>query len=333
MVVLAIHGGAGGDGPWGGPTDLDPARIECMQSILANVGKALEEGKITALEAVTEAVSLLEDEPLFNAGRGAVIGADGKITMDASIMNGKDCSAGACAGVSNLRHPIRLANHLLKGNWPLMLFGKGADEAGRKAGLEVVSQEWLATPLRWAQWKKWRDSNLRPGATDEDDNVLNAVLDHDIEIGPISEFSHENLLEEIDGPGTVGAVALDKEGNLAAATSTGGMTGKPLGRVGDTPLIGAGTWADSRVAISNTGIGEAYIRTCAAKRVADLVELANMDLETACNMMLDEVEPFGGRGGIIAISSKGEVCMPFQVTLMYRGTYIEGGVFTAIGPN
>lgn len=336
MVILAIHGGAGGDGPWGGPTAMDPARIECMEGILHEVGKELSEGNYSALEAVTEAVKRMEDEPLFNAGRGAVIGSNGKISMDASIMRGCDRAAGACAGVSNLRHPIELANHLLLSGWPVMLIGEGAEEAAAKAGLELVTQEWLATPLRWAQWKKWREFNLRPGATDEDDDALRGVLDHDLEVNISGDGPSDSELpfeREVDGGGTVGAVALDKRGNLAAATSTGGMTGKPPGRVGDTPLIGAGTWADKRVAISNTGVGEAYIRACAAKRIADLVELKEVSLEAACDIMLEEVGPLGGRGGVIAVSSKGEVCLPFQVTLMYRGSYIDGEIFTGIGPD
>lgn len=322
MVVLAIHGGAGGDGPWGGPTELDPTRIACMERTLSEVGAALAAGELNALDAVTEAVRRLEDEPLFNAGRGSVIAADGSITMDASIMRGSDGAAGACAQVRNLRNPILLAKHLLEKGWPLMLIGDPADTAGEAAGLEKVDLRWLHTELRQAQWQKWKQTNSRPGSTDEDDEAI-AFLEHDL----------EQLVDEPDGMGTVGAVAIDKEGGLAAATSTGGMTGKPPGRIGDSPIIGAGTWADNKVAISCTGVGEAFIRKAAAHRFADLVELSGMEMVDAAERVLDEVAPIGGRGGLIAVSASGEVILPFRTTLMYRGTFVDGAVNTAIGPN
>ena len=187
MVKLAIHGGAGGDGPWKGPTDLDPQRIACMHNVLTTVGSMLESG-IDALEAVTVAVEMLEDEPLFNAGVGSVLAADGSVTMDASIMRGSDSAAGSVVNVTNIRHPIRAANKILQKGWPVMLNSKSAENFALEKGLEEVSQEWLITDLRKAQWKKWRDTKSRPGSTDEDDE---AILDHDNE-----------------GMGTVGAVAI-----------------------------------------------------------------------------------------------------------------------------
>ena len=310
MVSLAIHGGAGGDGPWKGPTDLDPQRIACMQSVLTTVGSMLENG-IDALEAVTIAVEMMENEPLFNAGIGSVIAADGSVTMDASIMRGSDAAAGSVVNVTKIRHPIRAAKIVLDNNWPVMLNGAAADEFAIKNGVEEVSQEWLITDLRKAQWQKWKDAKSRPGSTDEDDS---AMLDHD------------------EGMGTVGAVAIDKNGILAAATSTGGMTGKPDGRIGDTPIIGAGTWADQRVAVSCTGVGEAFIRTCAAHEVAARLRLGE-SLETACKNMLDMVAPMGGRGGVIAIDSDGNIEIPFQTMLMYRGYWKDGEMMTGIGPD
>ena len=268
VVSLATHGGAGGDGPWKGPTDLDPQRIACMQSVLTTVGSMLENG-IDALEAVTIAVEMMENEPLFNAGIGSVIAADGSVTMDASIMRGGDAAAGSVVNVKKIRHPIRAAKMVLDNNWPVMLNGAAADEFAIKNGVEEVSQEWLITDLRKAQWQKWKEAKSRPGSTDEDDS---AMLDHD------------------EGMGTVGAVAIDKNGILAAATSTGGMTGKPDGRIGDTPIIGAGTWADQKVAVSCTGVGEAFIRTCAAHEVTTRLRLGE-SLETACKNMLDMVAP------------------------------------------
>ena len=310
VASLAIHGGAGGDGPWKGPTDLDPQRIACMHNVLSTVGSMLESG-VDALEAVTIAVEMMENEPLFNAGIGSVIAADGSVTMDASIMRGSDSAAGSVVNVKKIRHPIRAAKMVLDNNWPVMLNGIAADEFAIKNGVEEVSQEWLITDLRKAQWQKWKDAKSRPGSTDEDDS---AMLDHD------------------EGMGTVGAVAIDKNGILAAATSTGGMTGKPDGRIGDTPIIGAGTWADQRVAVSCTGVGEAFIRTCAAHEVATRLRLGE-SLETACKNMLDMVAPLGGRGGVIAIDSDGNIEIPFQTMLMYRGYWKDGEMMTGIGPD
>ena len=280
MVKLAIHGGAGGDGPWKGPTDLDPQRIACMHNVLSTVGAMLESG-IDATEAVTIAVEMLEDEELFNAGKGSVIAADGKVTMDASIMRGYDKAAGSVVNVTKIRHPIRAAKLVLDKGWPVMLNSASADKFAIDSGLEEVNQDWLITDLRLAQWQKWKKANSRPGSTDEDDE---AVLDHDLE-----------------GMGTVGAVAIDTNGVLAAATSTGGMTGKPDGRIGDTPIIGAGI-----------RMGES--------------------LSQSCTNMLEMVAPLGGRGGVIAIDSQGNVEIPFQTMLMYRGTWIDGEIMTGIGP-
>jgi beta-aspartyl-peptidase (threonine type) len=280
----------------------------------------LEKGEISALQAVTIAVQVMEDEPLFNAGRGSVLDSEGNVSMDASIMAGIDGAAGACAGLSKTRHPIALARHLLDNGWPVMMIGEGAEDEARKAGLEMVEHRWLKTDLRQAQWSKWKATNDRPGSTDEDDDAQSAILDHDSEI-------------ERTPVGTVGAVAIDVDGEMAAATSTGGMTGKPPGRLGDSALIGAGTWADQRVAVSCTGIGEAYIRTAAARRFADLFELTEMTLAEVGDRVLEEVAPLGGRGGLIALNSHGEFILPFHTTLMYRGVWADGKITTAIGPD
>jgi len=311
MVSLAIHGGAGGDGPWKGPTDLDPQRIACMHNVLSSVGSMLESG-IDALEAVTIAVEMLENEPLFNAGIGSVLAADGSVTMDASIMQGSDAAAGSVVNVTKIKNPIRAAKLVLENNWPVMLNGNAADEFAITRGVETVTQNWLKTDLRKAQWQKWKDAKSRPGSTDEDDE---AILDHDSE-----------------GMGTVGAVAIDTNGNLAAATSTGGMTGKPDGRIGDTPIIGAGTWADKSIAVSCTGVGEAFIRTCAAHEVATRFR-SGESIGEACENMLEMVAPLGGRGGVIAVDKNGVIKMPFQTTLMYRGSWIDGEICLGIGPD
>ena len=310
MTILAIHGGAGGDGEWRGLTSLDPERIHCMHHVLKSIGHALESGSIDALEAVTQAVESMEDEPLFNAGIGSVLDEDGTVTMDASIMSGMDGAAGSVVNVRQIRHPIRAANTILKQGWPVMLNSEAADIFAIKHGVEQVDPSWLITELRQKQWNLWKEQNARPGATDEDDSVL----DHDLE-----------------GMGTVGAVALDKNGNVAAATSTGGMTGKPKGRIGDTPIIGAGTWADTNIAVSCTGVGEAFIRTCAAHEVSSRIKAGDSLIE-ACEYILDQVSPLGGRGGVIAINTGGDLVMPFQTTLMYRGSWIDGEISLGIGP-
>lgn len=313
MVVLAVHGGAGGDGPWRGLTEADPARLECMKSLLSNLGQRLETGELNALEAVTLAVEAMENEPLFNAGIGSVLDASGSVTMDASIMRGEDRAAGAVVNARTSRHPIRVAHRLLEQGWPVMVVGEAADAFGAQQGVEQLDNQAFVTDLRRAQWNKWKINTLRPGATDEDDE---AVLDHDLEDRP--------------GMGTVGAVAVDSEGRVAAATSTGGMTGKPDGRVGDTPIIGAGTWADDFVAVSCTGVGEAFIRTCAARTLA--FHHATMDLEASAEHVLNDVAPLGGRGGLIAVNTRGEVVLPFQTMLMYRGRFQNGIVDVGVGP-
>lgn len=312
MVVLAVHGGAGGDGPWRGMTDADPQRVACMEALLNDLGERLQAGDLNALEAVTLAVEAMENEPLFNAGLGSVLDENGHVGMDASIMRGEDQAAGSVIGLTTTRHPVRAAQHLLKQGWPVMLAGRPGDEFAKKHEVEQMDSSWFETDLRRAQWQKWKSQRLRPGATDEED----ALLDHD---------------GEEDGWGTVGAVALDVHGRVAAATSTGGMTGKPVGRVGDTPIIGAGTWADPNIAVSCTGVGEAFIRTVAAHSVA--VHHRNVGLEEAARMVLEEVEPLGGRGGLIAVNVGGDVVMPFQTMLMYRGLYADGVCKVGIGPD
>ena len=203
-----------------------------------------------------------------------------------------------------------------------MLNSEPADSWAIENGCKEVENPDLITDLRKAQWQKWKTANARPGSTDEDDN---AVLDHDLEV------------EEDMQTGTVGAVVLDNEGRLAAATSTGGMTGKPDGRIGDTPIIGAGTWADQSVAISCTGVGEAFIRVCAAHEVANryknYLQTEKNPLQLAGTDVLELVKPLNGRGGLIAVSSDGELILPFQTTLMYRGYWKSGKIECGIGPD
>lgn len=322
MAVIAIHGGAGGDGPWKGMTELDPKRVKCLKNVIETVGSMLENDQISALDAARLAVTMMEDEELYNAGLGSVIAADGAVTMDASIMRGCDGAAGSIVNSRRLKNPINAAEKILQKGWPVMLNSEAADIWAIQNGCVEVNNQDLITDLRMAQWTKWRASNLRPGATDEDDN---AALDHDLDV------------EEDKQTGTVGAVVLDNQNRLAAATSTGGMTGKPDGRIGDTPIIGAGTWADTNVAVSCTGVGEAFIRVCAAHEVSSrhksLAQHSNEPLNTATQEVLELVKPLNGRGGIIAVSKDGEVVMPFQTTLMYRASWNKGKKKYGIGPN
>lgn len=323
MAVIAIHGGAGGDGPWKGMTELDPKRVECLKNVIETVGSMLENNEISALDAARLAVTMMEDEELYNAGVGSVIAADGAVTMDASIMRGCDGAAGSIINSRRLKNPINAAEKILQKGWPVMLNSEAADIWAIQNGCVEVNNQDLITDLRRAQWTKWRTSNLRPGATDEDDN---AALDHDLDVE-----------EEDKQTGTVGAVVLDNQNRLAAATSTGGMTGKPDGRIGDTPIIGAGTWADTNVAVSCTGVGEAFIRVCAAHEVSSrhksLIQHSNKPLNAATQEVLELVKPLNGRGGIIAVSKNGEVVMPFQTTLMYRASWNKGKKKYGIGPN
>ena len=322
MAVIAIHGGAGGDGPWKGMTELDPKRVKCLKNVIETVGSMLENDQISALDAARLAVTMMEDEELYNAGLGSVIAADGAVTMDASIMRGCDGAAGSIVNSRRLKNPINAAEKILQKGWPVMLNSEAADIWAIQNGCVEVNNQDLITDLRMAQWTKWRASNLRPGATDEDDN---AALDHDLDV------------EEDKQTGTVGAVVLDNQNRLAAATSTGGMTGKPDGRIGDTPIIGAGTWADTNVAVSCTGVGEAFIRVCAAHEVSSrhksLSQHSDEPLNTATQEVLELVKPLNGRGGIIAVSKDGEVVMPFQTTLMYRASWNKGKKKYGIGPN
>ena len=314
-MTLVIHGGAGGDGPWLTRL-LEPTRI-LVEAGTQTVGDKLESGVIDCLEAVTAAVEMLE-MTLFNAGKGSVIGEDGAITMDASIMRGTDKAASSVVNVTKLRHPIRAAANPPTRR-PVML--------NRMQQTNSVSARVSRKLVRMADNGirrtngTWKSSMSDPGATDEDDSLL----DHDLEGRITTEFSDE-------GMGTVGAVAVDNFGKLAAATSTGGMTGKPLGRIGDTPIIGAGTWSDESIAISCTGVGEAYIRTCAAHRLAMDYQNSN-NLAKSANKILDAVAPLGGRGGLIAVTSDGEFVMPFQTRLMYRGSWYNGETKIGIGPH
>lgn len=307
IPVLVIHGGAGTISR----TTVSPEQQLAYRTALADVlraGQALLANGASAVEVVSEAVRLLEECPLFNAGRGAVLTADGRFELDASVMRGSDRASGAVAGVTTLRNPVLAARALMEqAQGPVMLIGAAADRFGAERGVEVVTPDWYETPLRRTQWETARDGAKAAANRNEKPQPS---LDHD-----------PAPLDEKTKFGTVGAVALDAQGHLAAATSTGGMTLKWPGRVGDSPIIGAGCYADdASVAVSCTGTGESFIRVAAAHEVSALVRLAGLSLKDATERVVHEVLPtVDGRGGLIAVDAQGQVALPFNTEGMYRG--------------
>lgn len=289
-VVLAIHGGASQLAQkkvkYPGRQLFELALVDALragQNILTKGG--------SAIRAVSAATTVLEDCDLFNAGKGAVLCRDGSIELCASIMNGVNLTTGAMTGLKRVKNPVLAAQSLLKHSHGLM-FGDQAEAFAEKAGIEITSPEYFLTSHRIKQWEKNKDK-------------AKAVMDR----------------IDYDFPlGTVGAVARDCRGNLAAATSSGGMVNQLAGRIGDSPVIGSGTWADDKTcAISATGDGDAFARIAFARRVADLIELENITPETAALRTLTDVARVGGQGGCILIDSSGQVALPFTTKHMPRG--------------
>lgn len=283
---LVIHGGAGSMRPG----KLDPEQERCaragLEAALA-AGAAILDMRERALDAVEAAVRVLEEDVCFNAGRGSVLTATGCIELDAAIMDGRTRAAGAVAGLRTTRAPISLARRLLEEGPHVFLSGKGADEFAREHGFEQVANSWFEIPERRRQ--------------------LHELLGED---GFDDEIKY----------GTVGAVAVDVEGHVAVATSTGGLTAKRWGRVGDSPLIGAGTYADdSSAAVSATGSGEYFIRAVAAHQLAERVRLGGQSLQEALDNVLDDIASLGGKGGLIAVAPDGEAAWGFTTPAMYRG--------------
>ncbi len=305
-ITLAVHGGAGTILK----SKMTPAKEKAYTGALR---QALQKGYDllaaggSSLDAVERAVQELEDCPLFNAGKGSVFTAEGKVELDASIMYGRDLSAGAVAEISGLKNPVCAARAVLEKSGHVMLVGRGAEEFARLQGLAVVNQDYYFTQERWDALQRIREHD--PHATE---------LDHDS--GNKPSPSKEKKL------GTVGAVALDAAGHLAAATSTGGLTNKKWGRVGDSPIIGAGTYANHLCAVSCTGSGEYFLRLCVAKSVADLMEYKRWSLKRAADeMILQKLPHLGGDGGLIAVDAKGNVALPFNTEGMYRGYVKSNG--------
>ncbi|MGH8441507.1 MAG: isoaspartyl peptidase/L-asparaginase family protein [Nevskiaceae bacterium] len=301
MIRLALHGGAG-DAAGG----ADHAEHRKVLAAIAEEGVAwLKQGR-AALDVVERCVVLLEECPLFNAGVGAVLNRDGMPELDASIMDGatRDCGAVAC--VSRTRSPVQLARAVMEKSPHVLFVGEGAEALGRELGLPEVTPDHFVTEERFRQLK---DAHAR--------GVI--VLDHDDLAG--------------DAFGTVGAVARDSQGHLAAATSTGGLTNKHPGRIGDTPLIGVGTFADDKtVALSCTGTGESFIRAGFGHHVHARIAYSGWDLQRACDDALEQVRGYQGRGGCIAIDRQGNIVTPYNSKVMFRAWAGEDGrVNVAVG--
>jgi len=280
--------------------DLEKAYLLALQEAL-EVGYGLLENGGSSLEAVKAAVMSLEDCILFNAGKGSVFAKDGSQEMDASIMEGKTLMAGAVSAVRNIRNPVELAYTVMTKSQHVMLNGKGAYDFAILNGIKTEPDDYFFSPFRYDQWKQMQDSD-------------EAALDHNVSLTD-KKF------------GTVGAAALDKHGNIAAATSTGGMTNKQFGRVGDSPIIGAGTYANNKTcAISCTGHGEPFIRAVTAYDVSCLMEYKGLSLEEAMNVVVhDKLIKMDGEGGMIGVDANGNTAMVFNSEGMYRGMKNSSG--------
>ena len=304
---LVIHGGAGNIVEGRFTPEEEKAYHEGLQAALRAGYDVLAKGG-TSVDAVKAAINQMELNPIFNAGRGAVFTNEGKNELDASIMDGKDLTAGAVAGVTNVKHPINCADMVRTKSPHVMMVTQGAEKFCAQNGAEIVDPKWFFTQHRYDQLKKAQEKEQ-------------IVLDHD---GAKKTSNAELYIDPLMYDykyGTVGAVALDKHGNLAAATSTGGMTNKRFGRVGDSPIVGAGTYANNQtVAVSATGSGEMFIRTSAAHNVHTLYKYVSQDVQKAGDAAIKEVGEIGGSGGLIILDAKGNYAFPMNSKGMHRGT-------------
>lgn len=304
---IVIHGGAGAP-------DKKLMTQEKEAEYHAKLKEALEAGHAilerggTSLDAVTAAIVVMEDSPLFNAGKGAVLNYEGKIELDASIMDGRTSAAGAVTGVKETKNPILLARVVMEKTPHVMFAGQATDFLAREHGLQQVANKYFETERRRESWERAKEKESAPDKNNSDRSDATQFSDSDD-----------------NGFGTVGAVALDRHGNLAAGTSTGGRLNKMAGRVGDSPIIGAGNYANNKTcAVSGTGHGEYYIRTVAAHSISALMEHQKRDMKKASEIVLREIEKMGGSGGFIAIDKKGRIALPFNTPGMYRGYKLNG---------
>ena len=297
---LVIHGGAGVIERSRMTADEDAAIRAALNRAL-DAGSAILSGGGAALDAVEAAVRVLEDDPHFNAGRGSVLAFDGHIEMDASIMDGGSRNAGAICGATATRNPISLARKVMEHSPHVFLSREGADQFSREQGLAQEPPAWFETPERRRQWQEFQD---HPGA---------GAFDIHLKYG------------------TVGAVARDQDGHVAAATSTGGLTGKRWGRIGDSPIIGAGTYADDRgCAVSATGAGEYFIRVGVAHEISAQLRMGHVGAQAAADAVMAEVKALGGTGGVIVVTPAGDGVYSFNTPGMYRGRASPAGRSVAI---
>src|SRR5688572_28719170 len=319
-IALAIHGGAGTILRSSMTPELEREYREGLQNAL-EVGWRLLSADGNSLDAVERTVCALEDFPLFNAGRGSVFTHDGKNEMDASIMDGKTLKAGAIAFVQNIKHPISLARLVMERTEHVLLAAEGANQFATEMGVERVPDEYFFTEHRW---KQLQDAIAR-GAVELDhtpEEPSGGTTENTDDTEPGGD--RKSQIANRKSLGTVGAVACAQQGHLAAATSTGGMTNKKFGRVGDTALVGAGTYAeDTTCAVSCTGQGEFFMLGVTAYDVAARMKYKGVDLDTAANETLSRLTEIGGEGGFIAVDANGNVVLPFNCEGMYRG-YITG---------
>lgn len=297
-IAIAIHGGAGTLMSGTISPENEKNYHDTLSAALLAGYNIISHGG-TAVDAVEAAVRVLEDSPLFNAGKGSVFNCDGINEMDASIMNGKNLKAGAVAEVHTIRNPITAAKAVMENSPHILLAAKGAEQFAREQGLEIVDPSYFFDEQRHKQWLLSKDKENSSWAGDE------------IYLPP--EITAKKL-------GTVGAVALDSAGNLAAATSTGGINNKKFGRIGDSPIIGAGTYANNKTcAVSCTGEGEYFIRNVAAYDLSALMDYKGFTLAQAATEVIKKVAQIGGEGGLIAIDNQGTIITPFNTSSMFRG--------------
>lgn len=310
VYAIVIHGGAGTIRPSSMTPEIEKAYKQGLQEALQAGYSLLEKGG-SSLEAVKAAVMSLEDCVLFNAGRGSVFAKDGSQEMDASIMDGTTLMAGAVAAVRNIRNPVELAYTVMMKSQHVMLNGKGAYDFALAQGIKTEPAEYFHTPHRYKQWVRMQGSE-------------ETALDHSV---PPEEGPSSAEITEGKKFGTVGAVAVDQLGNIAAATSTGGMTNKQWGRVGDSPIIGAGTYANNKTcAISCTGHGEPFIRAVTAYDVSCLMEYRGLSLQEAMHLVVhDKLLKIDGEGGMIGVDAKGNTAMLFNSEGMYRAMRNSNG--------
>ncbi len=301
-AIALIHGGAGNLSAKNISKEDQELYLKSLKNVLEAGFDAYKKGK-SSVDIVEVCIQLLENNPLFNAGKGAVITAKGEIELDAAIMSGSDLKAGAVSGVQTIKNPISLARTVMDKTTHVYISGKGAEELARENNLEIVTQDYFLTEKRKVQRE----------------NILKERIK--------AEPNQNQNLQPTEKHGTVGCVAIDMSNNLAAGTSTGGMMGKRTGRIGDSPIIGAGTYANNQTcAISCTGHGEFFIRYGAAKTVSDLMLYKKYSLSKAANQVIHQILfPVGGTGGLISIDKKGNYAAPFNTSGMYRGVLFEDG--------